>query len=933
MDPHQSSAALSAADRARLNSYMVEIAADARGVAIPDGAGNYRFGSTSSALCVYATGQFHDFSGGARAHGYNALDLIRHLYPGADAVAWARDWLARHPGNGSFVAGEGEPVDDFAETEAMAYVEGLYRGAAPIDDTPGHTYITKTRELPLLLEDQAQMRWIADYRGDEGALLAPVTDDDSKLVKLMAIQVTPDGRKSPHEPSRITIRGARRPGLSRLGSPGPRVIEVEGVEKALAARAAGESFVVVAGGVSNLGKAPLPIVVRTDIIARDDDPPGSLADQALWRGVVRRLGQDLEVAVTPRPNDIAPKHAPELKDLDDVWRFDPERVPKLLKAATLDHGRLNEATIDAIYAETLQLSPGALSHAREGLITLLRISRGALDAELALRIKARKETKVEEPDLPGQALTYPPVNPWPDPVDGAELLTEISATLPQYVRLSNAEYEAVALGMVHSHVFDFFDVVPIVTISSPQHRSGKTRLMRLAARVSPKALFISGNTAPFLVRAIDRDHPNVFADEFDAVTKGDPEKAEAMRAHLNALFDREGSYVGKCVPTENGHEPRRFSVWSSLWLAGLRKSPPTIEDRAIKIQPKRKLPGDKVKPLRLRDGPEFDVFRRKAARFAIDNERALRNANPSCPDCLAEHSDRAADAWSPLFAIAHVAGRGWLERAHRAALVLSGLQDAAGGRAEAATDTDDELALLLDIRTILLAIDALAPEAKELRTDKQIAVKALNTARELADAGQESDKPPKVTPAIGGEQLANALGSPALFPDRRWSEWSHARAIKSHHIGGTVAIDIETAPTQSEVDRLAKLRLELAIAVGRLKAEAKLKRPIGPMKDVVKRLDAAIDNAASAALDPHRARIRLLQLYGGGSHAAVIDIDRTGPGVFGRLEEMRVVAHNAAFELAFLEKSGVTPLETHCTVQTSTLLPRIDSYHAASLSL
>jgi hypothetical protein len=92
----------------------------------------------------------------------------------------------------------------------------------------------------------------------------------------------------------------------------------------------------------------------------------------------------------------------------------------------------------------------------------------------------------------------------------------------------------------------------------------------------------------------------------------------------------------------------------------------------------------------------------------------------------------------------------------------------------------------VDIRTILLAIDALAPEAKDLRTDKQIAVKALNTARELADAGKESDKPPKVTPAIGGEQLANALGLPALFPDRGWSEWRHGRPIKSHHIGAVL---------------------------------------------------------------------------------------------------------------------------------------------------
>jgi DNA polymerase I-like protein with 3'-5' exonuclease and polymerase domains len=138
--------------------------------------------------------------------------------------------------------------------------------------------------------------------------------------------------------------------------------------------------------------------------------------------------------------------------------------------------------------------------------------------------------------------------------------------------------------------------------------------------------------------------------------------------------------------------------------------------------------------------------------------------------------------------------------------------------------------------------------------------------------------------------------------------------------GGTVAIDIETAPIQSEVDRLAQLRRERAVASGRLKAEVKLKRPVGALKNEIKRINAAIDNATGAGLDPHRSRIRLLQLYGGGTHATVIDIDRTGPGILRRLEDMRVVAHNAAFELAFLEKAGVTPLETHCTLQTCRLV-------------
>ena len=141
---------------------------------------------------------------------------------------------------------------------------------------------------------------------------------------------------------------------------------------------------------------------------------------------------------------------------------------------------------------------------------------------------------------------------------------------------------------------------------------------------------------------------------------------------------------------------------------------------------------------------------------------------------------------------------------------------------------------------------------------------------------------------------------------------------------GLVAIDFETAPNQSEVERLAALRIQLAEAKGRLKAATKLKQPLDALQAEIKRLGTAIDYAEKAGLDPHRARPRLFQLYGGGTHAAVIDLDRTGLGVLKRLEDMRVVAHNAAFELSFLEKAGVTPRETHCTLQTSRLLTGVN---------
>jgi hypothetical protein len=114
--------------------------------------------------------------------------------------------------------------------------------------------------------------------------------------------------------------------------------------------------------------------------------------------------------------------------------------------------------------------------------------------------------------------------------------------------------------------------------------------------------------------------------------------------------------------------------------------------------------------------------------------------------------------------------------------VLADVRDEDDNATAVSMDGDDELELLADIRAILFAIDAYAPDAQALRTDNQLSVAALNTARSLAEAGQPSAKAPAVTPAIKGDQLAAALGATSLFPDRRWSEWAYGRAIRSHHI-------------------------------------------------------------------------------------------------------------------------------------------------------
>jgi putative DNA primase/helicase len=68
---------------------------------------------------------------------------------------------------------------------------------------------------------------------------------------------------------------------------------------------------------------------------------------------------------------------------------------------------------------------------------------------------------------------------------------------------------------------------------------------------------------------------------------------------------------------------------------------------------------------------ELEPLRRKAARWAIEHIDRLRDLTPPVPDTL---HDRAQDLWRPLFAIAHTVGEGWMDRAQRAAVELSGVQ-------------------------------------------------------------------------------------------------------------------------------------------------------------------------------------------------------------------------------------------------------------------
>jgi putative DNA primase/helicase len=248
--------------------------------------------------------------------------------------------------------------------------------------------------------------------------------------------------------------------------------------------------------------------------------------------------------------------------------------------------------------------------------------------------------------------------------------------------------------------------------------------------------------------------------------------AETLRGQLNSSFDRDGAKIGKCVPLPGGgYEEREFSTWAATWIAGIKKIPETVEDRSVVLRIKRKLPGEKVARFRGKDGGELSALRRKIARFVADNEQRLRDIEPDMPEALNAAGDRAPDAWEPLIAIADVAGGVWPQRARAAALALTGVD------AAALADSDVEIELLSDIAQILNACDTFAPTAEQLKSNKSIAVEALEAVGR--GGGQDGAHPPRRIVGLGGEQLTNAL---ATFVERRWQTWDKGKPMRPHQL-------------------------------------------------------------------------------------------------------------------------------------------------------
>jgi putative DNA primase/helicase len=327
----------------------------------------------------------------------------------------------------------------------------------------------------------------------------------------------------------------------------------------------------------------------------------------------------------------------------------------------------------------------------------------------------------------GREIALRNPEPWPEPVDGAELLDGLAAAIRRHIVLGQAEAAAAALCVVATHGFDAFWVFPRLLITAPEKGCGKTTLLDLLFRLVPRPLAASNITAAALFRVIEAARPTLLLDEADTWARDN----EDLRSILDAGHRRDGNVIRTIG---DNHEPRQFSAWSPVALAAIGHLPGTVEDRSIKPALRRRRPDETIEPLRLDRTGALDELGRMAARWAADHVAALAEIDPAMPAGIV---NRRADNWRPLLAVADLAGGAWPERARQAAAELEGQGD---------DEASVRVALLADIR------DAFAAKAVDRMSSEDLVGHLVS----LEDRGWPEFR--------GGKQLTKAQLARLLKP-------------------------------------------------------------------------------------------------------------------------------------------------------------------------
>jgi hypothetical protein len=348
------------------------------------------------------------------------------------------------------------------------------------------------------------------------------------------------------------------------------------------------------------------------------------------------------------------------------------------KFSSADPATPTPQTDEDVIATLAAMQPMDYDRVRQEHAKALGIQVKTLDAEVK---KARNEDAPTSTNLP-----FAEVEPYPDPIDPAQVLDDIVEIIQRHIVLNIEQVHALTLWIALTWFIDVLEIAPLLIANSPEKSCGKTNLLTLVMRLSYRPLPASNASASAIFRAVAAWKPTILIDEADTFFRDNTE----LQGMVNAGYLRDG-YVLRSEAVGDSFEPSKYSVFSMKALAGIaleKHLQDATVSRGIPINMRRKLPHESVSRLRHANNNLFGVISAKLARFTLDYSHQVRVARPVLPEAL---SDRDQDNWDGPLAIAGCAGPEWVSRATAAAIKLS-------GSAEKSASTANEL--LADIQSI-----------------------------------------------------------------------------------------------------------------------------------------------------------------------------------------------------------------------------------------
>jgi putative DNA primase/helicase len=175
--------------------------------------------------------------------------------------------------------------------------------------------------------------------------------------------------------------------------------------------------------------------------------------------------------------------------------------------------------VDFTIASLARMSDVEYEHARTGAAKRMGMRTSVLD----------KLVQSERKEKASDGIGFDDVEPWPEPVNGAALLSGIADTIRRFIVCNNEMADAAALWVAMTWFIDAIQIAPLAVITAPEKRCGKSQLLAILGKLSFRPMVASNITPAALFRVIDAYRPALMIDEADAFMKENEELRGLLR--------------------------------------------------------------------------------------------------------------------------------------------------------------------------------------------------------------------------------------------------------------------------------------------------------------------------------------------------------------------------------------------------------------------